>query len=469
MIQNWMQKLLFLAFVILLCFAVAGFRNTETTNLKHSVYFGQGLSILEQTRDRFVYKELLTAETMTVLEGENMAEKLRDANIDTETQLLIIDKLNPVFPLNKISVGQEIIVLWNNIDADTNKDVDNDAETRQLVAINIPIDSTEYLLLEAENDFEPQKRTKSLVTKIRHVDGIINTNFSEAAQEFDIPTNIHYEYLELMSFDISFQQDIRVGTEFAILFEELYDNKGNLVGHGNIWMATLKLYDDREFTYYRYQNQDGEADYYARDGKTARKSLLKSPVNSRISSGFGLRRHPILGYTRQHKGIDFAAPEGTFIKAAGDGRIVARNYNRNGYGRYLIIQHAGSYSTMYAHMYGFGRNRADGDRRIREGKTVKQGDVIGRVGSTGLSTGPHLHYEIRRNNRQINPLTQDFKPSAQLKDVEYTRFLESSLYLDHISKFEDESDVYGFNFKDWLRYRKYIAAIRGESSVMAYY
>ncbi len=465
MIQNWMQKLLFLGFVILLCFAVAGFRNTEPTKVTHSVYFGQGLSILEQTRDRFVYKELLTAETMTVLEDEFMAQKLSDANIDNETQNLIISKLNPVFPLNKIRVGQKITVLWNNNDADANENIDADEnsneDSRKLVAINIPIDSTEYLLLEAENDFEPQKRTKSLVTKIKHVDGIINTNFSEAAKEFDIPTNIHYEFLELMSFDISFQQDIRVGTEFAILFEELYDNKGNLVDYGDIWMATLKLYDDREFTYYRYQNQDGEADYYARDGKTARKSLLKTPVsNRRISSGFGARRHPILGYTRQHKGIDFAAPEGTFIKAAGDGRIVARGFNARGYGRYLIIRHAGSYSTMYGHMYGFGRNRADGDRRIREGKTVKQGDVIGRVGSTGLSTGPHLHYEIRRNNRQINPLTQDFKPSAQLKDVEYTRFLESSLYLDHISKFEDESDVYGFNFKDWLRYRKYIAAIR---------
>ena len=449
MIQTWMQKLLFLAFIVLLCFAVAGFRNTETTNVKHSVYFGQGLSILEQTRDSFVYKELLSAETLTVLEDEFMAQKLSDANIDNETQNLIISKLNPIFPLNKIRVGQEITILWTN------------TEPRKLVAINIPIDSTEYLLLEAENDFEPQKRTKSLVTKIRHIDGIINTNFHEAADEFNIPRNIRYEYLELMSFDISFQQDIRVGTEFAMLFEELYDNKGNLVDYGDIWMATLKLYDDREFTYYRYQNQDGEVDYYARDGKTARKSLLKTPVsNRRISSGFGVRRHPILGYTRQHKGIDFAAPEGTFIKAAGDGKIIARNYNRNGYGRYIIIQHAGSYSTMYAHMYGFGRNRADGDRRIREGKTVKQGDVIGRVGSTGLSTGPHLHYEIRRNNRQINPLTQNFKPSAHLKDVEYTRFLESSLYLDHISKFEDESDAYGFNFQDWLRYRKYIAAIR---------
>ncbi len=448
MIQSWLQKLLFLIFIGALCFSLAGFRDAYETQSENSVYFGQGLSILEQERNRLVYKELLEAQNMTFSGGDFMAQKLREANISEEIQKIIIEKLDPVFPLNRIRPGQNFTLLWSS------------SEPRNLVAINIPINSKTYLLLEAENGFVPEQRNRSLVSKVKHVDGIINTTFSEAADEFDIPDSIYHAYLRLMSFDISFQLDIRAGTEFAILFEELYDNKGDLVDYGDIWVATLKLYDNREFTYYRYQDAEGNVDYFARDGKTARKALLKTPIPTRISSTFGARRHPILGYTKQHKGIDFAAPEGTFIYAAGDGKIIARGFNRNGYGRYLIIQHKQRYSTLYAHMYGFGRNRVDGDSRIREGKTIQQGDIIGRVGTTGRSTGPHLHFEIRHNQRHINPLSTNFKPVRNITGAEYNRFLEASLYLEHISKFEDENKAYGFSLVDWLRYRKYIAAIR---------
>ena len=449
--SNILQKLLFLVFVSAMCLGVAGFVPTDSLQVKNSIYFGQGLTILEQQRDRFVYKELLSTQELVINEGEFLAQKLRIADIEGEQQVMIIKKLNPVFPVSKIQPGQKIILLRTS------------AETKSLVAIKIPVDVKSYWLLEAETGFNPEKREKSLVSKVKHVDGIINTTFSEAASEFDVPDDIYHAYLGLMSFDISFQLDIRAGTQFAILYEELYNNEGELVDYGDIWLARLTLPDNREFVYYRYENQEGDTDYYSRDGKTARKLLLKSPINTRISSPYGLRRHPILGYTKLHRGVDFAAAQGTFIYAAGDGKVLARGFNANGYGRYIMLQHKQGYVTLYGHMYGFGRNKRDGDRRIREGRTVKQGDVIGRVGSTGRSTGPHLHFEIRRYDKHLNPLRVKFKPSQSLSGTEYDRFLQGSLYLDHISKVQDETDAYGFKLSEWLLYRKSIAAIRANN------
>ena len=159
--------------------------------------------------------------------------------------------------------------------------------------------------------------------------------------------------------------------------------------------ANLKL-SDRSLPIYRMEFKDGHADYFQEDGRSIRKALMRTPINGgRLSSGYGMRHHPVLGYNKMHKGVDFAAPTGTKIYAAGDGVIESLGRN-GGYGNYIRIRHNSTLKTAYAHMHRF-------EKGLRKGDRVRQGDVIGRVGTTGRSTGPHLHYEVLANGRQVNP------------------------------------------------------------------
>ncbi len=444
-----LQKLNFLIFVgtILVCISIIK-QKYDGNDIKYSVYYGQGLSILEQQRSQFSYHGLLNAVPLKIRSGETLTQKFNDIGMDTKIQQIIIDNLNPVFPLSRIRAGKEFILL------------ETTEHPKEIVALKVPVDKRNYWILEARNNFQPQKKQNNFTRKLNHVDGVISSTFYESAQEFDIPIEIFLQYIRLMSFDISFQQDIRKNTEFSILYEELYDSKGDLIDYGNILKAGLRLYDNREFTYYMYQSEnnattdDFAAKYYARDGRSSNKLLMKTPLDgSRISSNFGRRRHPIRGYTRKHNGIDFAAPTGTPIYAAGSGKIIGRGYNRKGYGRYLIIQHNKQYSTLYGHMNAFGNN-------VRNGARVTQQHIIGYVGSTGLSTGPHLHYEIRKNGKAINPLRTKFKSEKQLKNAEFDRLLQTIFYLDHIAEFQDRSQLYNVSLLEWLNYRKSIVAVK---------
>ena len=176
---------------------------------------------------------------------------------------------------------------------------------------------------------------------------------------------------------------------------------------------------------FRFEPEDGEVEYFDRTGRSLRKFLLRTPVDgARLSSTFGMRRHPILGYSRMHKGVDFAAPSGTPIYAAGSGRVVAAGRN-GGYGNYIRVRHSGEYSTAYAHLSRFAKG-------IRPGQRVRQGQVIGYVGTTGRSTGPHLHYEVLRNDQQINPLEIKQPPTTQLAGADLERFNEEVARIDRL-------------------------------------
>ena len=176
---------------------------------------------------------------------------------------------------------------------------------------------------------------------------------------------------------------------------------------------------------FRFEPQDGEIEYFDRTGRSLRKFLLRTPVDgARLSSTFGMRRHPILGYSLMHKGIDFAAPSGTPIYAAGGGRVVAAGRN-GGYGNYIRVRHSGEYSTAYAHLSRFAKG-------VKAGQRVRQGQVIGYVGTTGRSTGPHLHYEVLRNDQQINPLEIKQPPATQLAGADLERFNEEVARIDRL-------------------------------------
>ncbi len=227
--------------------------------------------------------------------------------------------------------------------------------------------------------------------------GVIESSLFEAAAVSGIPENIIMEMAGIFGWDIDFALDIRKGDRFAVVYNELY-KEGQKVRSGQILAAEF-VNRGKVYRALYYTDPKGDSGYFTPDGKSMRKAFLRSPVKfSRISSRFtGKRWHPVLGKWRSHKGVDYAASRGTPVRASGDGKIIKAVYSKS-YGNVVFIQHGGRYTTVYAHMKGFARG-------IRKGKRVKQGQVIGYVGSTGYATGPHLHYEFRVNGVHRNPLT----------------------------------------------------------------
>jgi len=236
--------------------------------------------------------------------------------------------------------------------------------------------------------------------------GTIDNSLFVAAQQAKLPENITMELAGIFGWDIDFALDIRHGDQFALLYEELYLD-GERIGTGNILAAEFNN-NGKVYQAVRYTDQQGRTDYYSPDGHSMRKTFLRSPVSfSRISSRFSTgRKHPILNRIRAHKGVDYAAARGTPVKATGNGKIVLRG-KKGGYGKTVVIKHGSNYSTLYAHLNSYARG-------LRNGSRVQQGKIIGYVGSTGLATGPHLHYEFLVNGVHRNPLTVKLPDAAPL-------------------------------------------------------
>ena len=243
----------------------------------------------------------------------------------------------------------------------------------------------------------------------------VESSLYQTAVDSGIPLSVMMEAIDLFSFEVDFQRDIQSGEEITLLYERLVDEDGALAATGNLLYARLQLNDGDLVDAWRYQKPDGDVGYYEPDGSSVRKALLKTPVSgARISSGFGLRHHPILGYTALHRGMDFAVPSGTPVFASGDGTVSIAGWHDQ-YGWRVKIRHGNHYETMYAHFSSIARG-------IRPGVKVSQGQVVGYVGSTGMSTGPHCHYEVHYYGSPVNPATLKFPPGHSLKDADLELF-----------------------------------------------
>ena len=236
--------------------------------------------------------------------------------------------------------------------------------------------------------------------------GVIGRSLFVAGQRAGLSDNLIMQMAEIFGWDVDFALDIRAGDRFALVYEEQYKD-GEKIGEGPIVAAEF-INRSRGFRAVRYVDPSGRADYYSPDGRSMRKEFLRTPVNfTRISSRFSFsRRHPVLHKMRAHRGVDYAAPRGTAVKASGDGRVIFAG-RKGGYGRTLILKHGAAYTTLYAHLSRFSKD-------MRKGKRVEQGQVIGYVGSTGLATGPHLHYEFRVRGVHRDPLKAKFPRAAPL-------------------------------------------------------
>ena len=261
-------------------------------------------------------------------------------------------------------------------------------------------------------------------TRLTYKEGEIldGDSFYLAGMRAGIPAGILADVYDLLAFEMDFERDVRAGQKFYVLYEENFASEKR-VDTGHILAVSFEALRGN-VQMYRYVKQDGGVGYYDEHGNGAIKSLKRTPINNaKITSSFsGRRKHPVLGFTRAHKGVDFRAPTGTPIPAAGAGRVVARSFNR-GHGNFVKIRHNGTFETLYAHMSRFAKG-------VNVGTVVRQGQIIGYSGSTGLSTGPHLHYEIIKNGQHVNPMTVKLPAINNLDAANKKTFMEYKQQLD---------------------------------------
>ena len=267
----------------------------------------------------------------------------------------------------------------------------------KIVNVKIETDKKNEILFtrsNEENIFKTKKIKKNFTKSLVYKETVILDSLYNSAINLGIKPNIIIEFARLYGFQIDFQRDVWKNDSFQIIYEQFTNEDNVVVDTGEIIFANLNL-QDTDYQLYKFEYEKNKIDYFDENGKSIRKTLMKTPINgARLSSSYGKRKHPILGYTKMHTGTDFAAPKGTPIMASGDGKVIKAGWCGGG-GNCVKIKHNSTYQTVYAHMSKFGRG-------IKKGVRVKQGQVIGYVGSTGMSTGPHLHYEVIENGKKIN-------------------------------------------------------------------
>ena len=298
------------------------------------------------------------------------------------------------------------------------------SDNRNITNFIFPISRTEKIQLtkniETEN-FEKKKIITNLNKRIIFKEGKILQSLYRTAVNLNIKPNIVIEFAGLYGFQVDFQRDIRKNDSFQIMYEVFEDDKGKIFETGNIIFSNLRLSGVNNALY--YFDKKKSIGHYDENGKSVKKALMKTPINgARLSSKFGMRKHPIDGYNKMHRGTDFAAPMGTPIMASGDGVITRARWCGGG-GNCIKIRHNTTYETVYAHMRNFARG-------IKEGLRIKQGQIIGFVGSTGKSTGPHLHYEVIKNGKKINSQTLKLPSGKILKNKERQEFEINKIKLD---------------------------------------
>jgi murein DD-endopeptidase MepM/ murein hydrolase activator NlpD len=330
--------------------------------------------------------------------------------------------------------NKEILEIKKNLDTDynlnnlkTNLDIKfiiDQTNNKKITSFLFPISRTEKIQLTKNletNLFEKKTIITNLNKKIVFKEGKISQSLYKAAIDLNVQPNIIIEFARLYGFQVDFQRDIRKNDYFQIMYEVFEDDNGKVFETGNVTFANLKLSGVNNSLY--YFNKKGSEGHYDENGKSVEKALMKTPINgARLSSSFGMRKHPIDGYNKMHRGTDFAAPMGTPIMASGSG-IITRARWCGGGGNCIKIRHNSTYETIYAHMKNFRSG-------IKEGVRVKQGQIIGYVGSTGKSTGPHLHYEVIMNGKKINSQKLKLPSGKILKNKDRKLFEVSKIKLD---------------------------------------
>jgi murein DD-endopeptidase MepM/ murein hydrolase activator NlpD len=351
--------------------------------------------------------------SVTVESGDNLFGVLTKAGVLTNHAEQVINSLGELYdPRRDLRAGQEVALIFDQ-ELEFRGEV---GDGRQLASLILPVSFDRNVIVRRDGGgYMAEEIVRELETRYERGSGFINSSLFAAGADAGVPQGVLANLIQLYSFDVDFQRELRQGDSFEVVYETLYDkDTGEQIQYGDIMFASLTISSSR-LPLYRFENSDGRLDYYDHSGQSARRALMKTPIEgARVSSNFGMRRHPILGYSRMHEGTDFAAPTGTPIYAAGDGTIETIGTN-GGYGKYIRIRHNGSYKTAYAHMSGYATG-------LRQGSRVTQGQIIGFVGTTGRSTGAHLHYEVIRDGDKMNPAALDLPRGEKLEGGDLVAF-----------------------------------------------
>ena len=338
------------------------------------------------TEEKFIeiYKQI---NNVKVKKNENYSIILNKQRLSQEEITEIINVTSKYLNLKKLNIGQKIDFYY----------LENENGNLFLQKIIIPISFKEEIIIEKlNNKFFSKKINLPIITRNNSQNIIIKESIFVDGGKKNVPTTILLDFIRLYSFDVDFQRDIQANDEFSLMYEVFYNEQRREIAYGDILYSNLAL-RGTNYEYFLFNDKDGLS-YFDNEGKNVRKSLLKTPLDgARISSSFGLRKHPILGYKKQHRGVDFAAPKGTPIYAAGNG-VIEYIGNNGAYGKYIRIRHNNSYKTAYAHLRNF-------NKKLSKGSRVIQGNVIGYVGSTGRSTGPHLDFRINWFQTRLDPMS----------------------------------------------------------------
>ncbi|MDC0200466.1 M23 family metallopeptidase [Candidatus Pelagibacter sp.] len=351
----------------------------DINNILDNIYLKKTVNLIFNNLDpKYSYL------SFKINKGETFEKIVSKLDLSNTEKKLIIKNLSEFKFINNLYQGQKIYFkLDNSIPA-------------KIIELKIEQSKTKYLVfnrLNNSNKFEYKELNKSLQKKKVYKESIINKSLYSSAIDVGIEPNIIIEFARIYGFQIDFQRDIWKNDSFQIVYETFIDSNSKILETGNVLYANLIL-QGKEHNLYIFKTKEG-FEHFDKTGKSVKKSLMKTPINgARLSSSFGMRKHPILGFNKMHKGTDFAAPEGTPIMASGDGKVVRARWCGGG-GNCIKINHNSTYSTVYAHLKNFARG-------IKEGVKVRQGQIIGYVGSTGMSTGPHLHYEVIINGKKVN-------------------------------------------------------------------
>ena len=376
-------------------------------NLINNIYFQKSIN---QIFDNLVprYKNI----DHKISSGETFDKILNNYSIPNEEINQIKKKLNSDYNINDLKPNLEIKI---TIDQSNNK---------KITSFLFPVSRTEKIQLTRNLDsnlFEKKMIITNLNKKIIFKEGKITQSLYKTAIDLKVQPNVIIEFARIYGFQVDFQRDIRKNDNFQIMYEVFEDDDGKIFETGNIIFADLKLSGKNNALY--YFEKKGSEGHYDENGKSVEKALMKTPINgARLSSAFGMRKHPIDGFNKMHRGTDFAAPMGTPIMASGSGLITRARWCGGG-GNCIKIKHNSTYETIYAHMKNFARG-------IKEGIRVKQGQIIGYVGSTGKSTGPHLHYEVVVNGKKVNSQKLKLPSGKTLKGKEREIFEVEKIKLD---------------------------------------
>ncbi|WP_448192428.1 M23 family metallopeptidase [Azospirillum sp. sgz301742] len=348
----------------------------------------------------------LDRRVVSVGRGDTLMDLLTGAEVPRAEADGAIAALSGVYDPRKLKVGQQVTVLFEP----------RRGGSRRFVGLELTPDVVRSVSVARTGDagFESAEVKKEVRREQVAAEMDIRSSLFEAGNGAGVPVWVMLAAIRTYSYEVDFQRDLQPGDRFKVLYDRLVTADGKVAGEGEVLFASLTV-GGEELSIYRHKTRDGRTDYYDRDGESIRRALLLTPIDgARLTSGFGMRMHPILGYSKMHKGVDFGAPTGTPIYAAGNG-VIEEIGPHGAYGNYVRIRHNTEVTTAYAHMSRFAKT-------VRRGSRVEQGDVIGYVGATGRVTGAHLHYEVLKAGHQVNPKAADLPTGEKLQGRELQAF-----------------------------------------------